>query len=305
MNPEGGGELAITEEMVLGRALRYRASRVVTPDGLGIAVQDWAADDAPRTADMVLLHGFSQAHGAWLHQVSSALAQEFRLVTYDLRGHGASDKPADAHHYRNGDLWAGELKAVIDQLRLKRPILIGWSYAGRVVLDYLTAFGDSAIGGLIMVNATSKTDPAMMGPAVGVLRQMTSTDPATAAQGTRELLRACVAKPVTHEEFDYMLAYNERVPASIRANLAGRTADYEPALHALRVPTLVIQGSLDPVTAPVMSAYTVSQVRDAQLITYEGLAHMPFWESPQRFNDDVAQFVRQRILAAEKPAEKN
>jgi pimeloyl-ACP methyl ester carboxylesterase len=289
---------SITQELVLGRPLRYRASRVQTPDGLSVSVQDWAADAAPRKADIVLLHGFSQAHGAWLHQVSSPLAQEFRLITYDLRGHGASDKPAEAHFYRSGDLWAHELKAVIEELGLRRPVLVGWSYSGRVVLDYLNAFGDAAIGGLIMVNATSKTDPAMMGPAVGLLRQMTSAEPATAAEGTRELLRACVAKPLSHEEFDYMLRYNQQVPAAIRANLAGRTANYEPALRALRVPTLVIQGSLDLVTAPVMSAYTAAQVPDAQLITYEGLAHMPFWEAAQRFNDDVAQFVRQRVLTA-------
>jgi pimeloyl-ACP methyl ester carboxylesterase len=287
---------SITQELVLGRTLRYRASRVLTPDGVSVAVQDWAPDAIPRTADIVLLHGFSQAHGAWLHQVSSPLAEEFRLVTYDLRGHGASDKPPDAHFYRSGDAWAGELKAVIEALGLKQPVLVGWSYSGRVVLDYLNAFGDAAIGGLIMVNATSKTDPAMMGPAVGLLRQMTSADPATAAQGTRQLLHACVAKPLPHEEFEYMLRYNTLVPAAIRANLAGRTASYEAALQALRVPTLVMQGSLDVVTAPVMSAYTAAQVRGARLITYEDLAHMPFWESAQRFNDDVAHFVRQQIL---------
>jgi pimeloyl-ACP methyl ester carboxylesterase len=295
LHKERGG---ITQEQALGRTLRYRASRVVTPDGLSVAVQDWAADDAPRGADILLLHGFSQAHGAWLHQVSSPLTGEFRLATYDLRGHGGSDQPREPHFYRSGEAWAGELKAVIEELGLRRPVLVGWSYSGRVVLDYLNAFGDAALGGLIMVNATSKTDPAMMGPAVGLLRQMTSTDPATAEEGTRQLLRACVAKPLADEEFDYMLRYNQQVPAAIRANLAGRTADYEAALRAVRVPTLVVQGSLDRITAPVMSAYTAAQVRGAQLIVYEGLAHMPFWESAQRFNDDVAQFVRQRIMAA-------
>jgi len=286
----------ITEKWALGRTLRYRAMRVTTPDGLNIAVQDWAPDEAPRKAELLLLHGFSQSHGAWLHQVSGPLASEFRLVTYDLRGHGESDKPADPHHYRSGELWARELQAVIDAPGLQRPILVAWSYSGRVALDYLNLFGDAGLGGLVMVNASTSGDPDMMGPAASLLRQMTDLDATTALAGTLALLRACVAKPLLPDELDYMLRYNQLVPPAIRINLAGRPADYQTALRAVRIPTLVMQGSLDPVTAPAMSVYTAEQVRDAKAITYDGLAHMPFWESPRRFDDDLAQFVNERIL---------
>jgi pimeloyl-ACP methyl ester carboxylesterase len=41
-----------------------------------------------------------------------------------------------------------------------------------------------------------------------------------------------------------------------------------------------------------MAAYTVSQIQGAQLKMYEDVAHMPFWESPQRFNADVSEFFR-------------
>ena len=144
---------AVTHESALGLALRYRAQRVTTPDGVIVAVQDWAHDGAPRKAELLLLHGFSQSHGAWLRQVTSPLAAEYRLVTYDLRGHGDSDKPTAAHFYRDMERWADELKAVIDQSGLQRPILVAWSYAGRVVLDYLSVFGDSGISALVMTNA--------------------------------------------------------------------------------------------------------------------------------------------------------
>ncbi len=287
----------VNQESALGRTLRYRALRVAAPDGVTVAVQDWAPDGAPRKAELLLLHGFSQAHGAWLHQVTSPLSQEFRLVTYDLRGHGDSDKPADAHFYREADRWAGEVKAVIEQTELQHPILVAWSYSGRVALDYLKVFGDSSIGGLVMVNATAKSDPQMMGPAVGLLKQMTSPDTAVALEGTQALLAACVAKRLLPKEFDYMLRYNQKVPPSIRAHLAGRPADYDSVLRALRVPTLVVHGMLDPVSALAMAIHTAKQVRDAQFICYDDVAHMPFWEAPERFNDDLAQFLHQRVLA--------
>jgi non-heme chloroperoxidase len=283
---------AITHESALGLELRYRARRVTTPDGLTVAVQDWAHDDAPRKADVLLLHGFSQSHGAWLNQVTSPLAAEYRLVTYDLRGHGASDKPTAAHFYRDKERWANEVKAVIDQAGLHLPVLVAWSYAGRVALDYLSVFGDSGIRALVMANAMAKSDPALMGPATGLLREMTSEDAAVALEGTKALLRSSVAKPLPPEEFDYMLGYNQSVPPAVRANLAGRPAEYESVLRSLSVPTLVMQGMLDPITRGAMGAYTAQQVPGAQLIRYDDLAHMPFWEAPQRFNADLGQFLR-------------
>jgi pimeloyl-ACP methyl ester carboxylesterase len=287
---------SIIQESVLGHALRYRAVPIVTPDGLSLAAQDWAPDGASRQAELLFLHGFSQSHEAWLHQVSSSLAREFRLVTYDLRGHGRSDQPSEAQYYREPARWADEVDAVIEQTGLTRPILVAWSYSGRVVLDYLSVFGDAGISGLIMVNATANGAPEMMGPAVRLLRQMTEPDAAVALQGTIELLHACVAKPPSAAELDYMLGYNQRVPASIRLHMVGRPADYESVLHALQVPTLIIHGMLDPINSPSMAAYALKHVAGAELIAYDDAAHMPFWEDPQRFNADVARFVRERIV---------
>lgn len=284
----------IKEVSALGYTVRYRACEALTPDGVTVAVQDWSADGAPRKAELLLLHGFSQAHGSWLHQVASPLAGEYRLVTYDLRGHGESGKPAEAHFYREPARWANEVRAVIEQTGLQRPILVPWSYAGRVALDYLSVFGDAGISGLILVDATTRAGP--LGPAAAHLKEMTSPDAAVARQGSISLLRGCAARPLSPQELDYMLEYTEKVPVAIRQHLAGRPADYESVLRSVRVPTLVIQGMLDPVTLPATAEYTISQVPGAQLINYGDLAHMPFWESPQRFNEDVARFVRERVL---------
>ncbi len=64
------GEL--THAVGCGRPLRYKAMRVAAPDGVVVSVQDWAPDSAPRKADILLLHGFSQSHEVWLPQVTSS-----------------------------------------------------------------------------------------------------------------------------------------------------------------------------------------------------------------------------------------
>src|SRR5450631_563185 len=122
----------------LGEGAKYKSISVKTPDGLTISAQEWGNPAGP---EILFIHGFSQSHMSWMRQVNSDLAKEFRIVTYDLRGHGNSDKPEDAARYRDGNAWADEVQAVMDAAGLKRPVLVGWSYAGRGISDYVTFRG--------------------------------------------------------------------------------------------------------------------------------------------------------------------
>src|SRR4051812_8871268 len=89
---------------------------------------------------VLFIHGFSQCHLAWRKQMCSELTRDFRLVAMDIRGHGLSDKPRAA--YDDSALWAQDIHAVITALGLHQPILVGWSYGGVIISDYLGAFGD-------------------------------------------------------------------------------------------------------------------------------------------------------------------
>ena len=101
---------------------KFKPISVKTPDGLTISAQEWGNPAGP---EILFIHGFSQSHLSWMRQVDSDLAKEFRIVTYDLRGHGNSDKPLDAARYRDSKAWGDEVQAVIDAAGLKRPVLVG------------------------------------------------------------------------------------------------------------------------------------------------------------------------------------
>src|SRR6185436_5397707 len=134
----------------------YRPVTVTTPDGLTIAAQEWGVADGP---EILFVHGYSQCHLSWTRQVGGGLAAEFRMITYDLRGHGGSDKPLDAASYKNAKAWADELEAVMDATGLRRPVVVAWSYGGRVVADYLAVYGPRRIAGINYVDATTKSRP--------------------------------------------------------------------------------------------------------------------------------------------------
>ncbi len=94
-----------------------------TPDGLTISAQDWGNPNGP---EILFIHGFSQSHLSWIKQVTNSdLAKEFHMVTYDLRGHGNSDKPFEPERYKTSKYWGDEVQAVMDATGLKRPVLVG------------------------------------------------------------------------------------------------------------------------------------------------------------------------------------
>jgi non-heme chloroperoxidase len=281
--------LVMTSAPGLAQDRKYKPIAVTTPDGVTISAQEWGNPAGP---EILFIHGFSQASLSWARQYGSELASEFRIVTYDLRGHGSSGKPLEPEKYKESKGWADELKAVIDAAGLKRPVLVGWSYGGRIIADYLKIHGASSLAGLNYVNALTKSDPAFFGDGLKVLPLMASDDLATNIAATRQFLRNCFEKQPSQEDFETMLAFNMLVPAKVRANMGGRSLNIDDILVALKLPVLVTQGAADRLVLPAAAKYTAEKIPGAKLSIYDGIGHAPFWEDTGRFNAELAAFVR-------------
>jgi non-heme chloroperoxidase len=281
--------LVATAAPALAQQPKYKPLVVRAPDGVTIAAQEWGNPAGP---EILFIHGFSQASLSWQRQVESALAQEFRMVTYDLRGHGNSDKPLEPEKYKESKAWADEVQAVINVAKLKRPVLVGWSYGGRVIADYLRIRGTDNLAGLHYVDAVSKSDPSFFGDGLKVQPLMLSEDLATNIAATRTFLHNCFEKQPTQEEFETMLAFNMMVPPKVRANMGGRTLNMDDTLKALKLPVLVTQGAADRLVLPAAAKHTAETIPGAKLSIHDGIGHAPFWEDTARFNAELAAFVR-------------
>ena len=102
-----------------------QASTVTAADGLNLAVQEWGN---PRGPEVLFIHGFNQAHLSWLRQVKDPqLAAEFRMITFDLRGHGSSDKPLEKERYAHQN-WGDDVAAIM------RATCAAPAGAGRLVI---------------------------------------------------------------------------------------------------------------------------------------------------------------------------
>lgn len=259
-----------------GQPLKHKPLSVKTPDGLTISAQEWGNPSGP---EILFIHGFSQSYLSWTRQVESALAKEFRIVTYDLRGHGNSDKPLEPERYKDSKAWADELQAVMDATGIKRPVLAGWSYGGRIMADYLRIYGPGKLAGLNYVDAGQKADPAFVGPNLKNLPLMASEDLAINIAATRAFLRDCFSKQPTAEEYETMLAFNMMVPPKVRLGLSNRPLNIDDILTSLKLPVLVTHGSEDKNSNLIAAEYTAKMIPGAKLSVYQGVGHSPFFEA--------------------------
>jgi pimeloyl-ACP methyl ester carboxylesterase len=269
--------------------LKNKPLAVTTPDGLTISAQEYGNPNGP---GIVFIHGFSQSHLSWMRQTDSDLARDFHIVTYDLRGHGNSDKPLEAARYRDSKAWGDEVQAVIDAAGLKRPVLVGWSYAGRVISDYVATHGAGGIAGLNFVDASIKLIPEYVGDNLKNLPLMASEDMLTNINATRVFLHGCFSRQPSADDFETMLAFNMMVPPKVRAGLGGRPLDATAIMAKLTIAVLVSHGAEDKNAKLATAQYTASVIPGAKLSVYDGIGHSPFYEDAPRFNSELAAFVR-------------
>lgn len=250
----------------------------------------------PAGIPILFIHGWSQSHLCWSRQYESMLADDARMVAIDLRGHGMSDAPTEPDQYTDGDKWADDIAAVIDQLALERPVLVGWSYGGFIISDYIRRKGQDRISGINFVAAAVVLGPKAFGPLIGPgflenAPAACQNDLPTSIAAMRRLLRACIVKPVSQDEFEEILAFNMVVKPGVRGALLQRELDFASILEEIEVPVLVTHGRADTVVLPAMSEYILSHCKTAEASWFDDVGHAPFVEEPSRFNAELKAFA--------------
>ncbi len=258
----------------------------------GVSLHVEEAGD-PSGPPILFLHGFSQCGLCWDRQFESPALRRFRLVRMDLRGHGRSGKPEDA--YGEAGDWAGNVAAVIDALGLDRPVVVAWSYAGTVILDYVAVHGTQAIAGIDLVAAVSKVGRPLK-PFLGEdFTELVQGFYLAGGSGARTAMRAflelCYEKRPDDETFERALDYNMLVPARVRRGMFARRVDHDALMARLDLPVLLSYGSRDRVVLPAMGEHHARLIPGADLSVYEGIGHSLFQEDAARFDRELADFA--------------
>lgn len=268
-----------------------RRHRVRTEDGVELEVREWGNPDGQA---LLLVTGVAQSYLSFARQFSAAELQHFRIVSYDPRGHGLSDKPHGDEWYQHGKRWSGEVQSVIDALELDKPVLAGWSLGGRITRQYLVDYGDAQLAGVAFLSCRPVEVPEVIGAGNAVVQALDITDLASRIDVASAFLRNCFGLQPTAEEFAYALAYNMLCPFEIRQQIGKwwtEPAISEAALRHITVPTLIVHGRDDILVLPGAAEITARLVPHATVSVYDGCGHSVFFEAAERFNAELADFV--------------
>ena len=264
---------------------------VVTPDGVTVSVSEWGNPAGP---EILLIPGQAQSVVSFKRQTGSDLARDFRIVAFDLRGHGLSDKPADPAFYRDGKRWAEEVNAVIVAKQLRKPVVVGWSLGGRVLRAYLIHYGDARLSGINFLSTRPIEDPSVVGPASKAYHASPPRDLAGIIATNVAFLRACYEKQPDERDFVEAVAFNFMIPAEVRDGIGGWSTDpaaVREAFARITVPTLVTHGRRDALILPHAAAMTAAAIKGATVSYFDDCGHAPFYEDAARYNRELAAFA--------------
>ncbi len=172
-----------------------------------------------RGPDLVMLHGLTGNLAVWHLKIVPLLRDHFRVLTYDMRGHGYSDMPPTG--YTTGDM-AADLKGVLDAFEIERPYLVGHSYGADAML-YLALMHPERVQKIVAIEA-----------GLSALISLRNRDDWEGWSYWSQVLERFGHKvpPERRTDIDYMLRLSLQVP-KIYGPATGRARKAEPLLRLL------------------------------------------------------------------------
>ena len=238
------------------------------------------AYDADGDGPAVLFtHGYQASRAMWEPQ-KGALVPRYRMVTWDLRGHGGSGAPDDPSRYSQ-ELMLADMGALLDHIGVRSAVLLGHSLGGfaslRFYLDHpervdaLVLFGSGP--GFRDADARAKWNEMAERFAGGMEKR-----------GLELLQRAGIEVSGAKHRSAPALAH------AARGILAQSDSKVMDALASIDVPVLVIVGSEDKQFIG-SSEYMAKKIPGAELVKVEGAAHAANMEQPEAFNAALLAFL--------------
>ena len=283
-------------------------------DGTALHVRSYGPEDA---TPIVLVHGWTCAWRFWTHQIS-ALSEDHRVVAFDLRGHGDSERPP--HGDWTIDAFAADIDAVIDAALEPgaRPLIAGHSLGAMATVAWASrqeqplheraravALINTGMGDLITESLLIRT-PARLGSVTQIAGRALLSSKAPLPRGTtpvshrmvRYLAHGPTASPAT-VAFTEDMVFNTRRQARAGAGATLVEMDLHNAVAQLDLPALVIAGGADRLTPPVHAKRLAQDLPQlARYVEQHDSGHMTPLEHPALVNDLLRELALSAAPAA-------
>lgn len=262
-------------------------SVTISCNGIDVAYEASGPAEAPA---VILIHAFPFNRTMWAPQVE-ALEASYRVITYDLRGHGATalgDAPYSMGRF------AADLIALMDALGIEKATLCGLSMGGYVALRAIRDF-PQRFDALILANtrceADSNVERHQRMSTISAIREDGVDCFAMGYIDTLFIPNTLTANPGVVRAVKLMIMNTEArtLENTLRA-LRERESTCD-SLQAIAVPTLILVGERDNITPPANSQYLREHIPNADLVVIKHAAHLSNLENPKAFNAALETFL--------------
>jgi pimeloyl-ACP methyl ester carboxylesterase len=220
---------------------------------------------------LIMLHGGLGHSDVWGYQIP-ALADKYKVIVADSRGHGRSTRSAQPYSYA---LMASDVVALMDYLKIDQAALVGWSDGGIIGLD-------------IAMNHPGRLSKLF---AFGANTQVSGLRPDIADSAVfnkyiEEIGKDYAKMSKTPTEYDAFVAQISEMWAT--------QPDYKAAdLAKITTPTAIADGEYDEAILQEHNKEMAAQIPGAKLIILPGVSHFAFLQKPDEFNQAVLDFLEE------------
>ena len=220
--------------------------------------------------------------------MATCLPDDWHAIAVSQRGHGASDQRPE--HYSTSD-FAGDIALLAELLDLPPLVVVGHSMGTSVALQ-LAGDRPDLVRALVCVGAFARYGDKADLRAFRDTEIEALQDPVPDAIA-REFQVSTLANPIDAAMLEVMVRESRKVPARIwRAAFDGLLEDrFCAGIPTIQAPVLLVWGSADSYALRADQDLLRSALPNARLLAYEHVGHALHWEQPQRFANDLADFV--------------
>jgi len=282
----------------------FRYRRVETADGVKLNVVEAGRLDGP---PMVFLHGLASSWKAWEGVMAAPeLASRYRLIAFDLRGHGDSDTDLNPEQLTaegpeaSSRLWSLDLDAILAGLRA--PVLVGWSFGSGVIQSWLyTRGGPGDAQAIVLACAPNVIGPVPPGdPAEALMSPQAIMALVRAAQDGGAFADAILANDATDTSFSpqqraSIAAIAEATPVGTVAGVLHHVVDFRPFLAAMkaterdRITAVIADGDQIFSSAACEMVWAQAGIRTVHV---PAAAHALSVREPARFTQVLLEIIR-------------
>jgi non-heme chloroperoxidase len=251
---------------------------------------------------IILIHGWPLSGASWSLQVGALLEAGYRVITYDRRGFGQSDKPKTGYGY---DTLAEDLSGLIEELDLHDVTIVGFSMGGGEAARYIAKYGEerlhsvvfaAAITPMLMNGTTNPDGPLPLSEATKMSDMLSANADAFYDSFITQFYssNADGALLVSEEKRQEALAMCRQADksAALQAMQSFATTDFRDDLPKVTIPTLVIHADTDGIVPFIGSAdRTHKAIPHSELHVITGGTHGINVSNADEFNQTLIAFL--------------